>query len=153
MLTNRLLTAPLYGPYSYIVNIAAHRSGLVPCQLLSYGKHWPSLRSSSRWRKSSSMDERVEAHVRALSNKLNPAFESTSHSCPPLNEYRIQGSFTFMFEMSYTSVSGPSRNSVDDCAVSTFMINRRLPCSIRRENNSDQHGHGQIQAPLHKFVK
>jgi hypothetical protein len=80
-------TAPLHGPYSYIFNIAAHRSGLVPRQLLSYGEYWPSLRSSSRWGKSSSMDERVEVQCPAFSNKVNPAFESTSHSCPPFNQY------------------------------------------------------------------
>ena len=62
-------TASLHGPYSYIFNIAAYRSGLVPRQLLSYGKYWPSLRSSSRWRKSSSMDERVEGPFRI---KLTP---------------------------------------------------------------------------------
>jgi hypothetical protein len=115
-------TAPLHGPYSYIFNIAAYRSGLVPRQLLSYGKYWPSLRSSSRWRKSSSMDERVEVQCPTFSNKVNPAFESTSHSCPPFNQYRIQGSFTSEFELSYTSASGPSRNSIDDCAVSTFVM-------------------------------
>jgi hypothetical protein len=115
-------TAPLHGPYSYIFNIAAYRSGLVPRQLLSYGKYWPSLRSSSRWRKSSSMDERVEVQCLTFSNKVNPAFESTSHSCPPFNQYRIQGSFTSEFELSYTSASGPSRNSIDDCAVSTFVM-------------------------------
>ena len=52
------------------------------------------------------MDERVEVHARFLSSKVNPAFESTSHSRPPFNEYRIQGSFTFAFEMSHTSASG-----------------------------------------------
>lgn len=115
-------TAPLHGPYSYIFHIAAYRFGLVPRQLLSYGKYWPSLRSSSRWRKSSGMDERVEVQCLAFSNKVNPAFESTSHSCPPFNQYRVQGSFTSEFELSYTSASGPSRNSIDDCAVSTFVM-------------------------------
>jgi hypothetical protein len=115
-------TAPLHGSYSYIFNIAAHRSGLVPRQLLSYGKYWPSPRSSSRWRNSSSMDERVEVQCPAFSNKVNPAFESTSHSCPPFNQCRIQGSFASEFELLYTSASGLSRNSIDDRAVSKFVI-------------------------------
>jgi hypothetical protein len=81
---NSTTAAPLNDPHSDIVHIAAHRPCLVPHKLLSHGKYWPSLRSSSWWRKSSSMDERLESGAQAcFANRMTLMSQSTSHFMSP----------------------------------------------------------------------